>query len=138
MQAASLPPGRRRYHTATFDVRTDQPSAAPLLLAPPDAVLVLDGVFLLRPQLNDAWDLRTFLEVSFQETLRRAVARDRVLFGSAQATQELPAALHPRPAPLPRHRATQRIADVVIDNHGPATPKLASILRVGAELIGAG
>ena len=39
------------------------------LLAPPDAVPVFDGVFLLRPELNDAWDLRTFLEVDFQETL---------------------------------------------------------------------
>ena len=35
----------------------------------PDAVPVFDGVFLLRPQLNDAWDLRIFLEVDFQETL---------------------------------------------------------------------
>jgi uridine kinase len=39
-----------------------------LLLAPPDAVPVFDGVFLLRPQLNDAWDLRIFLQVDFQET----------------------------------------------------------------------
>jgi hypothetical protein len=40
-----------------------------LLLASPDVVLVFDGVFLLRPQLNDAWDLRIFLKVDFQETL---------------------------------------------------------------------
>jgi hypothetical protein len=40
-----------------------------LLLAPPDAVPVFDGVFLLRPQLNDAWDSWIFLEVDFQETL---------------------------------------------------------------------
>jgi hypothetical protein len=40
-----------------------------LLLPPPDAVPVFDGVFLLRPQLNDAWDLRIFLEEDFQETL---------------------------------------------------------------------
>lgn len=78
------PGGTRRHRTATFDVRTDQPRAAPLLLALPHAVLVFDGVFLLRPQLNDAWDLRIFLEVSFQETLRRAVQRDRALFGSAR------------------------------------------------------
>ena len=63
------PGGSRRYRTATFDVRTEKPRAEPLLLAPPDAVPVLDGVFLLRPQLNDAWDLRIFLEVDFQETL---------------------------------------------------------------------
>jgi uridine kinase len=119
------PGGSRRYRTATFDIRTDQPRTEPLRLAPPDAVLVFDGVFLLRPQLNGSWDLRIFLEVSFQETLRRAVARDRALFGSANATRARYLRRY-----LPgqrRYLATvqpQRTADVVIDNHDPATPKL--------------
>jgi uridine kinase len=119
------PGGSRRYRTATFDIRTDQPRTEPLRLAPRDAVLVFDGVFLLRPQLNGAWDLRIFLEVSFQETLRRAVARDRVLFGSAKATRARYLRRY-----LPgqrRYLATvqpQRTADVVIDNHDPATPRL--------------
>ena len=119
------PGGSRRYRTATFDVRTDQPRAAPFLLAPPDAVLVVDGVFLLRPELNDAWDLRIFLEVSFQETLRRAMTRDRALFGSAQATRER---YQHRYIPGQRYYLAtvqpQRIADVVIDNYDPATPRL--------------
>lgn len=119
------PGGSRRYRTATLDVRTDQPRAEPFRLAPPDAVLVVDGVFLLRPQLNDAWDLRVFLQVGFQETLRRAVARDRALFGSAQATQ---ARYRQRYIPgQRRYLATvqpQRVADVVIDNHDPTTPRL--------------
>jgi uridine kinase len=129
------PGGSRRYRTAVFDVRTDQPRAAPLLLAPPDAVLVFDGVFLLRPELNDAWDLRVFLEVGLQETLRRAVARDRALFGSAQTTRER---YQRRYVPgQRRYLATvqpQRTADVVIDNHDPTTPKLiASRLDQPAE-----
>jgi uridine kinase len=100
------PGGSRRYRTATFDVRTDQPRSSPRRVAPPDAVLVLDGVFLLRPELNDAWDLRVFLEVGFQETLRRAVAHDHVLFGSAQVTQERHQRRYTRPAQLPGHRPT--------------------------------
>jgi uridine kinase len=119
------PGGTRRHRTATFDVRTDQPRAAPLLLALPHAVLVFDGVFLLRPQLNDAWDLRVFLEVGFQETLRRAVQRDHALFGSAQATRER---YQQRYVPAQRRYLAavqpQQIADVVIDNHDPTTPKL--------------
>jgi uridine kinase len=119
------PGGSRRYRTATFNVRTDQPRTEPLLLAPPEAVLVFDGVFLLRPDLNDAWDLRIFLQVGFKETLRRALARDRGLFGSAKATR---ARYRRRYIPgQRRYLATvqpQRIADVVIDNHDPATPKL--------------
>ena len=38
-------------------------------VAPPDAVPVFDGVFLLGPQLNDSWDLQILLQVDFQETL---------------------------------------------------------------------
>jgi uridine kinase len=121
------PGGSRCHRTAVFDVRTDQPRGSPLRLAPPHAVLVVDGVFLLRPELNDAWDLRVFLVVGFQETLRRAVARDRALFGSAQATR---ARYQRRYIPgQRRYLATvqpQRIADVVINNHDPATPKLIS------------
>jgi hypothetical protein len=55
--------------TTIWVVRTEQARAESLLLAPPDAVPVFDGVFLLRPQLNDAWGLRIFLEIDFQETL---------------------------------------------------------------------
>jgi uridine kinase len=121
------PHGTRRHRTATFDVRTNQPRAGPFLLAPPDAVLVLDGVFLLRPELNDAWDLRVFLEVGFEETLRRAVQRDRALFGSAQATRER---YQQRYIPGQRRYLAivqpQRVADVVIDNHDPATPRLTA------------
>jgi uridine kinase len=119
------PGGSRRHRTATFDLRSDQPRSSPLRLAPPHAVLLCDGVFLLRPELNDAWDLRIFLEVSLEEALRRALARDRALFGSAQATL---ARYRQRYLPAQRrYLATvqpRRIADLVVDNHDPAAPRL--------------
>jgi uridine kinase len=121
------PGGTGRYRTATFDLRADQPRAEPYLAAAADAVLVVDGVFLLRPELGDAWDLRIFVDVPFQEALRRALDRDRVLFGSAEAVAEryrrryLPAQRRYLATVLPR-----RVADVVVDNRDPATPRLAS------------
>jgi uridine kinase len=119
------PGGSRRHRTASFDVRSDRPRRGPLLVAPPDAVLLLDGVFLLRPELNDAWDLRIFLEVSLGEALRRALARDRALFGSAQAVR---ARYRRRYLPAQRRYLTtvqpRRIAEVVVDNHDPTAPRL--------------
>jgi uridine kinase len=47
-----------------------------------DAVLagtgtvIADGVFLQRPELDDLWDLRIWVDVSFEESLRRAEIRD--------------------------------------------------------------
>ncbi|MGH3058115.1 MAG: uridine kinase, partial [Gaiellaceae bacterium] len=38
--------------------------------------------FLLRPDLNDLWDFRDFVEVDADESRRRALVRDEDLFGS--------------------------------------------------------
>jgi uridine kinase len=86
---------------------------AELLEDAADAVLIFDGVFLLRPELADAWDLRIFVSVGFDEILRRARIRDAELFGSAdEAERRYPHPLPPRPAALPRDGASCRARGV--------------------------
>ena len=70
------PGGDRRYRTAVFDFRTDSTVEAPVGEAAADAVLVLDGVFLQRPELCDGWELAIFVAVEPEECLRRALERD--------------------------------------------------------------
>ncbi len=43
---------------------------------------IFDGVFLLRPELIDRWELRIFVSATFEQTLDRARIRDQALFGS--------------------------------------------------------
>ena len=73
------PGGTLRYRTAVFDHRTDRPVDVPISRAAPDAVLLFDGIFLMRRELDDAWDYRIFVDVSPATSLRRGVARDRDL-----------------------------------------------------------
>jgi uridine kinase len=129
LRAALLDPlgpgGSRKYRRARFDWRTDEPVDAPVQLASPDAILLFDGVFLLRPELADAWDLHIFVHVDFKEVLKRAVERDGGAFGSAEALQ---ARYHQRYIPgqrlyLETARPRER-ADVVIDNNDLANPEL--------------
>jgi uridine kinase len=77
------PGGDRRFQQAVYDRRTDTALSLPVTTAPADAVLLFDGVFLLRPELIDRWDLRIFVSAAFEETLDRARTRDLALFGSA-------------------------------------------------------
>lgn len=97
------PRGSRVYRTAVFDPATDSAIEQEPALAPDDAVLLVDGVFLLRPELRDAWDIRIYVSVTQEESLRRALpARRRaVRVGSGDGTA-LPRALPPRSADLPR------------------------------------
>jgi uridine kinase len=69
------PGGKLRYRTAVFDYRSDSPVHAPVRLAHPDSVLLFDGVFLLRPELYDFWDLTIFVDVDPDVSVQRACAR---------------------------------------------------------------
>ncbi|HEY4025179.1 MAG TPA: uridine kinase [Candidatus Dormibacteraeota bacterium] len=117
------PHGDGRYRAALFDRRMPAAGPAPVRQAPPDAVLLLDGVFLLREELRDCWELGIVVDVSPEESLRRALTRDVALFGSEAAVRErylrryLPGQELYRAAARPLD-----IADVVIDNGNPARP----------------
>jgi uridine kinase len=42
----------------------------------PTGLLIVDGIFLQRPELNDLWHFRIFIEIEADESIRRGVARD--------------------------------------------------------------
>lgn len=81
------PHGNLRYRRAAFDYRTDMASMAEEEMAAEDAILLFDGVFLQRPETNDQWDYRIFVDAPFAITIERAILRDSDLFGSAEATR---------------------------------------------------
>jgi uridine kinase len=71
------PGGDRRFQPAVYDRTADTVLSPPVTTAPADAVLVFDGVFLMRPELFDRWDLRIFVSTAFEKTVDRAVIRER-------------------------------------------------------------
>jgi uridine kinase len=77
------PGGDRRFQQAVYDKVTDTARSEQVTTAPADAVLVFDGVFLLRPELIDQWDLRIFVSAPFEKTVDRARTRDQTPFTSA-------------------------------------------------------
>lgn len=80
--------GGGAYRLRMFDFATDAPVESETIQALQDFVLIFDGVFLFRPELLDFWDVKIFLDISFEESLRRALRRDRNLFQGSQEIQE--------------------------------------------------
>ena len=69
------PTGNRQVLRAVCDVATEQPvHAAPETVAD-GTVLVFHGIFLHRPELRDYWDLSVFLDVNFEVSIPRGLAR---------------------------------------------------------------
>ena len=70
------PGGDRRYRASAHDLATDALLDPPWRQARSESVLVVDGIFLHRPELADAWDVSVFLDVPFEVAAARMVARD--------------------------------------------------------------
>jgi uridine kinase len=77
------PGGDRRFRHAVYDRDADTALSSPITSASADAVLIFDGVFLLRPELIDRWDLRIFVATSFEQTVDRAVIREQATLSAA-------------------------------------------------------
>lgn len=68
--------GDGRYRPAAHDLDTDQVLNPPRLLAPPNSIAVVDGLFLHRDELASLWDFSIFLDVPSDITARRMAVRD--------------------------------------------------------------
>jgi uridine kinase len=70
------PGGGRRCRLAYWDSFTDTPASPELTSVAEEAVLIVDGALLLRPELRECWDVVVWLHISFDEMVARAVKRD--------------------------------------------------------------
>lgn len=76
------------FRRQAFDYINDRPAVGEAVTCSSSAILLFDGVFLFRPEINARWNYRIFLDVSFEDALRRAMVRDCVRMGGEAATVE--------------------------------------------------
>jgi uridine kinase len=116
--------GSQSVATARFDYRSDE-QVEQERNVPSAAVLLVDGVFLQRPELTEVWDFTVYLHVPESVSLHRAMRRDLSLFGSEDEVRKrytrryLPGQALYRQVADPAARA-----DVLVDNSEPETPSL--------------
>jgi uridine kinase len=119
------PDGSRWFRPAVFDARADAAVPDAPRMAEADAVLLFDGVFLLRPELRGYWDVTIFVDAAFDVVLDRAQHRDRDLFGGTgearrqYETRYIPGQRLYLATSQPRQRA-----DLIVENNDPAQPTL--------------
>jgi uridine kinase len=115
---------RERVHSLASDRVVDEGPYD----APSDAVLLVDGSFLQRPELAGGWDVVIYLDVAFDVAQARAVNRDADLLGGRERAAELVENRY--------HAASRRYqaevdplghADIVVGNDDPARPELRRI-----------
>ncbi len=110
--------GAGQWRTAIHDVRTDAPLHLPARPVPAAGVLLVDGVFLARPELAGQWDVLILLDAPLEVSQRRAANRD----GSPAAQKYAEAHALYRATCDPVRRA-----DVVVDATSLHDPAIVSL-----------
>lgn len=122
------PAGDRRYRERIIDLATDEPDEDAWREAAPNAVLVVDGTFLLRPELLPYWEHRIFVHTSLTVARARGLARDEAQLGGRVPAEEAyeqryhAAARHYLDTVRPAGHAT-----MIVDNDDLAHPRLRVI-----------
>jgi uridine kinase len=122
------PGGSGQYVAKQFDLDNDRPFDLYPQQAGPTAALIVDGIFLHRPELRPSWDLSIFLKVDFDVSLPRGAARGQSFD-----------AIDPNLPPHQRYVggqtrylvecAPERQADIVIDYNDLEVPGILKWVR---------
>ncbi|MGH8969576.1 MAG: uridine kinase [Actinomycetes bacterium] len=119
-----LAAGTRTVRTAAYDLAADEPVTRDAVDVPEDAVVVVEGEFLLDRTLADAWDLALLLIADPAAVLARALERDADL-GTPEQVRELYLRRYLGAWSLHEERNDPwSRADVVVDLSDPDRPRL--------------
>jgi uridine kinase len=119
------PGGDRRFRAALFDSFHDVAFPEHWEIADSQSIALIDGAFLLRPELADHWDYVIWLDIDFETMIARARKRDSAWVGSEEVVAE-----RYRHHWIPTHERYERLesprerADVIVDNRDLERPRL--------------
>jgi uridine kinase len=124
--------GTRRCRTAVFDSLHDTWLPERWVTVGVDCVVVVDGVFLLRPELTAHWDYLVWLDVDFETMIQRARERDVAWVGSKEVVEQ-----RYRRHWIPTHELYERLtggsaqAQAVIDTRIVQAPRIVRLIGPG-------
>jgi uridine kinase len=118
------PAGSGEVALCGHDPLTGQDHRDTLVCTPPGTILVVDTVFAFRPQYNDCWEYRIWLDVDPQTALRRGIARDAAAEGIEDASRVHRDRYREAEKIYLAEVCPQHMADVIIDNRDLANPRI--------------
>jgi uridine kinase len=124
------PGGSRRCRPALFDSYHDVWLPEEWIEASADSLAIVDGAFLLRPELATHWDYVVWVDIDMETMVARARKRDIAWTASEQLVIE-----RYRNLWIPTHELYERLvepmaeAHAIVDNRDVHDPKIRKLIR---------
>jgi uridine kinase len=121
----SAPTRDGRVALCSIDPITQVDHSGEMVTMAPNGILIVDGVFACRPEINTYWDRRVWVDIDAETSIRRGVERDTEMEGGTESD----AALH-----RDRYLASELVylaevdprakASIIVDNTDFARPRI--------------
>lgn len=115
----------KKYKTAYFDCSKNREVVVQPEKIYQNTILIIEGIFLFRPELLNYWDYKIFLDVDFKTSLERNVKRANEIdkFGSAiKIIEKYNQRYMPGQKIYFQDANPKEVADIVIDNNDFENP----------------
>lgn len=120
-----MPDGERRILKSIYDYRSKKEVNEDFIVAKDNSILIFDGIFLLRSELADYWDVKIFLKVSFETALQRALKRDIDYFDDEDILKmRYMKRYFPGQELYLNDAHPEQVADIIIDNNDLEDPEV--------------
>ncbi|AJH67082.1 hypothetical protein OB974_12845 [Bacillus cereus] len=83
------PNGNLQYETISHNLKTDIPVHNEPLMAQPNMVLIVDGTFLLKKDVEHLFDYKIFVDTDFEIARKRGAKRETEAFGSYEEAEKM-------------------------------------------------
>lgn len=83
------PNGNLQYETISHNLKTDIPVHNEPLMAQPNMVLIVDGTFLLKKDVEYLFDYKIFVDTDFEIARKRGAKRETEAFGSYEEAEKM-------------------------------------------------
>lgn len=121
----SDPVGEGIVSLCSIDPITQVDHSAVKTVMPANGVLVVDGMFACRPEINAYWDLRVWVEIDPELSVRRGIERDAEMEGGADDAETLHRDRYLASALLYMSEVDPRsFVEVIVDNTDFDRPRL--------------
>lgn len=115
---------RSQLKSAKFDWKLDS-AAEKTIEVDPSTVVLFEGVFLFRPELESFWDYKVYVQIGPMLSLNRGLMRDSGLLGGHEATREKYLKRYIPGQKIYHDRCRPEVrADFLIKNDDPSNPEI--------------
>lgn len=106
-----------------LDVEVDKYTNKKRYIVDKDTIVLIEGVLLYRQPIDKYFDLRIFIDISFDEVLKRAQKRDAALFGEAVAARYMGKYIPIQKLYIKNNNPKDK-SDIIINNEDYLNPKI--------------